>query len=181
MATSSPFPFLDNAFSTLASRLTPPAWLVQEVQQRIVLVLNHVLQQEPEAQTRLKRQSGRVALLQWREIQLPLRATPAGLVELASTDAARDLTLSVVEATPLGMAQKALKGEKPDVRIEGDVQLAADVSWLVDHLRWDIEEDLSRIVGDVAAHRLGQLGRGVASALRAFVAALPTAGRRKTP
>ena len=59
------------------------------------------------------------------------------------------------------------------VRIEGDVQLAAEVNWLVDHVRWDLEEDLSKIVGDVAAHRLGDLARGLATALRGFVASMP--------
>jgi ubiquinone biosynthesis protein UbiJ len=38
------------------------------------------------------------------------------------------------------------------VRIEGDVQLAAEVNWLVDHVRWDMEEDLSRLMGDAPAH-----------------------------
>ena len=32
------------------------------------------------------------------------------------------------------------------------MQLAAEVNWLVDHVRWDAEEDLSRIIGDAPAH-----------------------------
>lgn len=40
--------------------LQPPDWLVREVQQRVVLVLNHVLQQENEAMARLSRQKGQV-------------------------------------------------------------------------------------------------------------------------
>jgi ubiquinone biosynthesis protein UbiJ len=27
---------------------------------------------------------------------------------------------------------------------------------LVDHLKWDVEEDLSRVLGDIAAHRLSE-------------------------
>jgi hypothetical protein len=42
------------------------------------------------------------------------------------------------------------------VRIAGDVQLAAEVQWLVDHVRWDLEEDLSRVIGDAPAHAMGQ-------------------------
>ena len=42
----------------LFSSVQPPAWLVQEVQNRIVLSLNHVLQQEPQAMERLAKQSG---------------------------------------------------------------------------------------------------------------------------
>lgn len=173
MATQSPFSFLERALDGVATRLAPPAWAVREVQQRIVLLLNHVLQQEPEAQARLKRQNGRVALVQWRAFTLQLVATPAGLFDLATGAATPDLTLSVTEASPFELAQKTLMGEKPGVRIEGDVQLAAEVNWLVDHVRWDLEEDLSKIVGDVAAHRLGDLARGLATALRGFVASMP--------
>ncbi|MEO6625830.1 MAG: hypothetical protein ABIN37_13525, partial [Burkholderiaceae bacterium] len=52
----------------------------------------------------------------------------------------------------------------------GDVQLAAEVNWLVDHVRWDIEEDLARIVGDAPAHIVGMLARQFVQALRTFVA-----------
>ena len=43
----------------------PPAWLVREIQNRIVLSLNHVLQQEPEAMERLKRQTGKAAQIEF--------------------------------------------------------------------------------------------------------------------
>jgi ubiquinone biosynthesis protein UbiJ len=62
-----------------------------------------------------------------------------------------------------------MQGEKPAVQIAGDVQLAADVSWLAEHLRWDIEEDLSRVLGDAPAHGLVQAAQTFASALRQFV------------
>jgi ubiquinone biosynthesis protein UbiJ len=62
-----------------------------------------------------------------------------------------------------------MQGEKPAIRVEGDVQLAAEVNWLADHVRWDLEEDLSRIVGDAPAHLMAQGARTVASALSQFV------------
>ena len=154
----------------LGSGLQPPAWVVDEVQHRVVLLLNHVLMQEPEATTRLARQKGRVVLLQWRSIHLPLIATPAGLLDLATANDHPDLTLTITEESPFQLVQSALRGDKPNVRIAGDVQLAAEVNWLFDHVRWDIEEDLSRIVGDPVAHTMGQVARGVGQALRRFVA-----------
>ena len=48
-----------------------------------MLLLNHVLQQEPEAQARLKRQAGRVVEARWRAFMVRLVATPAGLLDLA--------------------------------------------------------------------------------------------------
>lgn len=49
------------------------------------------------------------------------------------------------------------------VEVQGNAGLAAEVLVLARHLRWDLEEDLSRLFGDVLAHRL-------AGAARAFAA-----------
>lgn len=169
MATQSPFSLLDTLLQTLVPpSLQPPSWIVDEVQRRIVLLLNHVLMQEPEATARLARQKGSVVRVEWRNFTLMLLATPAGLLDLASAQAKPDLTLSVTQESPFALLEAALRGDKPEVRIEGDVQLAAEVNWLVDHVRWDLEEDLSRIIGDGPAHTIGQTTRSMVQALRQF-------------
>lgn len=179
MATPSPASFLDQLFERAGQVFQPPEWLVHEVQHRLVLLLNHVLQQEAEAQARLRRQSGRVVEAHWRRFGMRLQATPAGLLELAAPGLQPDLTLTLTEESPFSLAQAALRGEKPPVRIAGDVQLAAEVQWLVDHVRWDIEEDLARIFGDAPAHAIGETLRRMADALRQFAGrrdAAPAAG-----
>jgi ubiquinone biosynthesis protein UbiJ len=58
------------------------------------------------------------------------------------------------------------RGEEHALRavdVEGNGRLAGEVLALARHLRWDVEEDLSRLFGDVVAHRL-------AGAARAFAA-----------
>jgi ubiquinone biosynthesis protein UbiJ len=143
---------------------------MHELQQRIVLLLNHVLQQEPMAMERLLRQKGQVALIECAPIAMKLVVTPAGLLDQAAADAEPDLSLRVLDTNPFNLAQTLLRGDKPRMEISGDVMLAAEVNWLVDHVRWDAEEDLSRIVGDVAAHTMMQGARGLAEALKGFVA-----------
>ena len=179
MATQSPFPFLDGLVDKISATLQPPAWLVEDVQHRAVLFLNHVLMQEPEAQARLARQKGRVVQAQWRSFIIKLEATPAGLLDVAPAASRADLLLTVTEENPLGLAQAAMRGDKPAVRIEGDVQLAAEVNWLVDNVRWDLEEDLSRVIGDAPAHALGQAGRRASQALRQFVGSRTPSGADK--
>ena len=117
MATQSPFPFLDDLFSKVASGLQPPGWVVEEVQRRLVLLVNHVLMQEPEAQARLARQAGRVLEASWRVFTMRLVATPAGLLELAPEGPLPDLTLTLTETSPWQLAQTALRGDKPPVQI----------------------------------------------------------------
>ena len=119
--------------------------------------------------TRLARQKGQRIELVWDRIQLQLTPTPAGLLERGRFDGF-DLRLSVTEESPVSLASALARGDKPKVRIEGDVQLAAEVNWLIDHVRWDAEEDLARLVGDAAAHSLAQAARKAMQALRGFVA-----------
>lgn len=135
----------------------------------MVLFLNHVLMQEKDATDRLVRQKGRIARVQWRAYSMALVITPAGLFNLAPETAAPDLRLEVTETSPLALAQVALRGDKPAIRIEGDVQLAAEINWLVDHVRWDVEEDLARVIGDAPAHTVAQVAGRAAQALRQFV------------
>ena len=168
MATQSPFSFLDDLFNRFAGGIQPPEWMVEEIQRRLVLLINHVLMQEPEAQSRLARQSGRVVEAQWRIFRVRLVATPAGLFDVAPAASQPDLTLTLTEESPWELAQAALRADKPPVRIAGDVQFAAEINWLVENVRWDLEEDLSRIVGDAPAHAIGNAGRRMVQALRQF-------------
>jgi ubiquinone biosynthesis protein UbiJ len=169
MATQSPFSMLESILQSFNLPVTPPAWAIDETHRRIVLLLNHVLMQEPQAMERLVRQKGRIVLMQWRAFTFRLLVTPAGLFDVAAPDAQADLLLVITQESLLSIAQELMQGGKPSVRIEGDVQLAAEVSWLIDHVRWDIEEDLTRILGDAPAHAVVQLARTVAQAVQQFV------------
>ena len=172
MATSSPFTFPMHLFSELVSKLSglqPPAWAIDEIQHRLVLLLNHVLMQEPEATARLSRLKGRVVRVQWRTLSMTLVATPAGLLGLAASHKAADLSLLVADDSPASLVQTVLAGGKPPIKIEGDVQIAAEVNWLVDHVRWDIQEDLSRILGDAPAHAFVSVLKQVVAGLKSFL------------
>ncbi|WP_426146020.1 ubiquinone biosynthesis accessory factor UbiJ [Polaromonas sp. DSR2-3-2] len=171
MNNTSPFSFLES----IATRFQPPAWVVDEGQQRLVLFLNHVLLQEKQAQERLLRQKGRVVHLRWGLFAIDLIVTPAGLADRAPAFSTPDLVLSVAAESPLAVAQSVLAGKTPPVKIEGDVQLAADIGWLAENLRWDAEEDLSRLIGDAPAHALADAGRRLATGLRQFLTKGPLA------
>jgi ubiquinone biosynthesis protein UbiJ len=182
MATQSPFLLLEGFLQSLPlPNLQPPVWAVDEAQHRLVLLLNHILSQEPEACKRLARQKGRVVLMQWRLLTVKLIATPAGLLDRAAPESVPDLVLAVTEDSPLALAQAVLRGVKPAVRIEGDVQLAAEVNWLVDNVRWDLEEDVARLIGDAPANALGQAVMRMAQALRQFMGVATAPGQENSP
>ena len=176
MNNTSPFSFL----ASIASRFQPPAWMVDEGQQRLVLFLNHVLLQEKQAQERLARQKGRVVHLRWGLFAMDLIITPAGLADRAPASSTPDLVLTVVAESPVAVVQSVLAGKTPTVKIDGDVQLAAEIGWLAENLRWDAEEDLSRLMGDAPAHALAGAGRRLSSGLKQFLAKRPVAPAAQT-
>ena len=171
MATLSPFSFLGGLVERVMAGPQAPQWLVSEMHQRLVLFLNHVLMQEKEATDRLVRQKGRIARVQWRQYSIALMVTPAGLFDVAPEESTPDLMLEVTETSPFSLAQTALRGDKPSIRIEGDVQFAAEINWLVDNVKWDVEEDLARVIGDVPAHTIAKVARTASQGLRQFVGA----------
>ncbi|WAC75169.1 hypothetical protein OU995_10905 [Roseateles sp. SL47] len=154
------------------SKLLAPA-----VQDRITLLLNHVMSREPIVMTRLAPQVGktvRLHLAGWPRLlpaapDLRLRITPAGLLERLNDGETQeqepDLDIQLEASNPAAAAFGLLSGERPEVRVQGDAQLAGEINWLIDNLRWDIEDDLAAITGPSVAHQLGRVGRAAAQAL----------------
>ena len=122
--------------------------------------INHVLGQHPWARDKLKVHAGRVVRADVAPQQLALRIGAAGDVEDAALTEPAQVTLTLnVLRLPLMLAdpEAALR----DVRIEGDAELAQLIGQLVRELKWDAEEDLSKVVGDVPAFRLMQAARSL--------------------
>ena len=154
----------------LIAGVTPPDWLRAELRNRLVLALNHVLMQEPAAMQRLARHKGKGVRMVWGAFDLVLRTTPAGLWATDSAPAIEpDLTLTVQSQDPKAMVQAFLAGAKPAVDIQGDVQLAAEVAWLVDNVRWDAEEDLAHVLGDGPAHIVVAQAQRMLGLLKGFL------------
>jgi ubiquinone biosynthesis protein UbiJ len=158
---------------TLNSLLAPA------VMERLTLVVNHVLAGEPVATERLKPHAGRaleLAASGWPSLlpALPpcvFRVTPAGLLEWGGLEpqAGADLTVRIDASNPALLMVRVVAGEMPQVAIDGDAQLAGDVNWLLQNLRWDVAADLERFFGPTVAHQLHRLGSAMAAAIRAAI------------
>lgn len=73
---------------------------------------------------------------------------------------------ATLTGTPLAFMR--LVGPQPEaairggsVHIQGDAEVAQTFSELIKHTRPDLEEELSRLIGDVAAHQVGTAARSV--------------------
>jgi len=133
------------------------------IERGAVAALNHVLSQHAQATERLRAFAGRSV-----EVRCPpfpdlrLAITDAGFVERPGSDAESAL---VVKLTPGALPLLAVGDERArsQIAIEGQADLAAVVDELFRTLRWDFEEDLSRVFGDVVAHRLAAGARDLAA------------------
>jgi ubiquinone biosynthesis protein UbiJ len=132
-------------------------------------LLNRLLADEPWARSRLAPFAGETVELRAPPLPtLRLRILAGGTVEAGDTEPGLSMKFN-----PEFLAGLA-RGEEHAMRsvtVEGNPKLAAEVLVLARHLRWDAEEGLSRLFGDIAAHRLAETGR-------AFVAWHLDAARR---
>lgn len=162
--------------------------------ERLTLLLNHVLAAEPAATQRLAPHAGAVLALsleQWPALlptppRLVWRITPAGLLQWSADEASTAdtagaparLAVAVDAANPALLLADAMAGKTPAVRIDGDAQLAGEVAWLIDNLRWDVAADLERLFGPTVAGPLHQTGKALARGLSAALAQLAELGGR---
>ena len=55
---------------------------------------------------------------------------------------------------------------KMQIKIDGDTHLASEVSKVLQHMRWDIEDDLSKVIGDIPANKMIAVAKESTHALK---------------
>jgi len=124
-----------------------------------VAALNHLLHGQRWARERLRPFADKQVLFRLAPLpDIRLRILDSGLVEPAASDVAADLIVTArPEALPRLFARDA--SALAQVELAGPADLASTVQFLFRELSWDAEEDLSRVVGDVLAHRAAAAAR----------------------
>ena len=127
--------------------------------------INHLLAQESWARDKLLPHAGKIACIDAEALQLRLQVGADGLLEDADAQHAAAVTIHLkLSDLPL-MAQNRERAFSY-VKIEGDAEFANTISYLSQNLRWEAEEDLSKLFGDVAAVRLVGAARTLAQTAR---------------
>ena len=136
----------------------------------VIAFVNHLLDAEPWAREKLAPFAGK---------RVRVKATPLPNLAFAvgadgKLERAAELEPDLIVTISPADLPRLLRGDDTVLRsiaFSGDAELAAALQYLAKHLRWEFEEDLSRVVGDVAAHR-------IAGTARDFVAWQKDAGQR---
>ena len=130
----------------------------------IELPLNRALQLDEHSLQNVTTLSGKVIGidLQVLNIQFYMAPTLDGVQVLSHYEGEAD---TIIRGSPLSLLHVAITKErdaliKGEVTIDGDVQLGQKFQRILNNLDIDWEEPLSKIVGDVAAHQIGESIRG---------------------
>ena len=117
--------------------------------------INRVLGDYPKACARLARHAAKCCRMEFASLPLELRVTPAGLTEPVGegADGAPDVVFTIPAST-LPAFFRDREAAMQHAQFTGDSEFAQLIAELARELRWDVEEDLSRVVGDVGAHRV---------------------------
>ena len=128
----------------------------------VAAAINRLTGPAPLSRERLGRFAGRTALFRVGPVAVSLTVQTTGEVLPAAEAAAPDLEVRI---SPFLLPRLAAHDEAAyrDVETSGDVEFAGEVAYLAKHLRWDVEEDLSKVVGDAAANRAVATARAAAA------------------
>ena len=154
-----------------------PELIGQGAHKALLAFFNHVLGQHQWARDKLGMHVGRSLIIGLETDKLPkLPFLPPpeiqaivnadGLLEVVATTKPASTPRTIDKASvemrikPSMDVLSAFSKEGPQgllrhMRIEGDVLFAAALGEIASQARWDYEEDLSKVVGDIAAHRVG--------------------------
>lgn len=124
--------------------------------------INRLTAATPLARNRLGRFAGKTALFRVGPVSACLTVQTTGEVLAAAEGAAADLEVRI---SPFLLPRLAAHDEAAyrEVETVGDMEFAGEVAFLAKHLRWDVEEDLSKVVGDAAANRAVSTARAAAA------------------
>ena len=122
--------------------------------------INHLLRSASWARDALGRHAGKTARFEVFPFAVSLTVLDSGEVAPAAADAAPAATVKLAPGLMLRLAARDASAWL-EIGITGDTDFASAIHHVARNLRWDVEEDLSRVFGDIAAHRMAETGRTV--------------------
>jgi len=125
--------------------------------------LQHLTNQNAWSRPHLQLYAGKVVCFDFVLTKANLLILEDGSLALAGTNynnksASPEATIHL----PPSLALRIMSGDesaKMLIKIEGDTHFATELSKVLQNMRWDIEDDLSKIVGDIGAFKIGEVSK----------------------
>jgi ubiquinone biosynthesis accessory factor UbiJ len=124
--------------------------------------INHLLATAEWARAILAGHAGKVALFEVFPLRIAVGVQSDGTLREAPADASPAAVIRFSHAAALQILADREAAWR-NAEVQGDTAFASAISKVAANLSWDVEEDLSKVFGDIAAHRMAEAGRSVAA------------------
>jgi ubiquinone biosynthesis protein UbiJ len=121
-------------------------------------LLQHLISQNSWANPMLQQFSGKSVLFNVSFVNATVLILEDGSLAMAGETNLADATVTIPPSLLIRLLAKD-ETAKRQINIEGDTHLVAELTKVLTNMRWDYEDDLSKLVGDIPANKIGGLGR----------------------
>ena len=112
------------------------------------IILDHLLSQNDWMQTKLIDHKNKVVVIEISSIKLILKIDEKGLLHSLNETKEFDC---IIKLTVNDFINQLINKNNGNISIKGDLELANQVSQVLKRIEWDVEEDLSKYIGDIPA------------------------------
>ncbi len=127
--------------------------------------LQHLLTQNSWANALLQPYAGKAVQFDIASIKANIIILEDGGLGMAGETNIADATVCISASLLLRLIAQD-EAAKVQIVISGDTHLATEFAKVLSSMRWDYEDDLSKLVGDVSALKISQFGRDAATGIK---------------
>ena len=127
--------------------------------------LQHLLTQNSWANALLQPYAGKAVQFDIASIKANIIILEDGGLVMAGETNIADATVCISASLLLRLIAQD-EAAKVQIVISGDTHLATEFAKVLSNMRWDYEDDLSKLVGDVSALKISQFGRDAATGIK---------------
>ena len=128
-------------------------------------IIQHLLAQNEWAAPMLQPFASKAVQLNFVLLKTSLVILENGSLAIAGETNVPDATITIPPSLLLRLMAKD-ESAKLLIKIDGDTHLATALAKVLSHVRWDYEDDLSKLTGDVSAHKIGEFTRQSVSTVK---------------
>ena len=118
------------------------------------IILDHLLSQNDWMQSKLVDHKNKIILIEISDLKLILKVDENGLLHSLSEAEKFDC---IIKLTVNSLISQLINNNNSNISIEGDLELANQVAQVLKKIEWDIEEDLSKYIGDIPAIQMTKI------------------------
>jgi len=128
-------------------------------------LLQHLISQNSWASNLLQPHAGKSLQINVSFISASLVILENGNLAMAGETNVADAKVTIPPSLLLRLLAKDEAANR-QINIEGDTQLVAELAKVFSNMRWDYEDDLSNLIGDIPANKIGTYARDVANSVK---------------